>query len=90
MRTLPFVLFLASLLPASAFAQSPDAAYCGRLVAIYDRYIGQPEYGSVRGTNPGSTDSQVAAAQCREGNPAGIPALERALQKNGFSLPPRG
>jgi hypothetical protein len=91
MRSLFFVLLLAVLSPAVASAQSPsDVAYCHRLVELYDRYIGQPDYGSVRGTNPGGTDSQVAAAQCRQGNPAGIPVLERALQRGGFSLPPRG
>ena len=91
MRPLFFVLLLAALSPAAAFAQSPsDVAYCQRLVELYDRYIGQPDYGTVRGTNPGGTDSQVAATQCRQGNPAGIPVLERALQRNGTSLPARG
>jgi hypothetical protein len=91
MRITPFVLLLAALGPAAASAQSPsDVAYCHRLVELYDRYVGQPDYGSVRGTSPGGTDAQVASAQCRQGNPAGIPVLERALQRNGFSLPSRG
>jgi hypothetical protein len=90
MRPLSLVLLLAALGPASAFAQSPsDAAYCLRLVELYDHYVGQPDYGTARGTNPGGTDNQVAVAQCRQGNPAGIPVLERALQRNGVSLPPR-
>ena len=95
MRPLFFALLLAALSPAAAFAQSPtqsptDAAYCQRLVELYDHYVGQPDYGTARGTNPGGTDAQVAAAQCRQGNPAGIPVLERALQRNGVSLPSRG
>lgn len=88
MRPLFFVLLLAALNPAIASAQSSsDIAYCHRLVDLYNRYIGQPEYGSVRGLSTGGTEAQVAAAQCRQGNPAGIPVLERALQKNGFTLP---
>ena len=91
MRPALFVLLLAALSPAAASAQSTtDVAYCHRLVELYDRYIGQPDYGSVRGTSPGGTDAQVAAAQCRQGDLAGIPVLERALQRNGFSLPSRG
>ena len=91
MRPLFFVLLLSALSPAAASAQSSsDVAYCHRLVELYDRYVGQLDYGTVRGTNPGGTDSQVAAVQCRQGNPAGIPVLERAPQRNGVSLPPRG
>jgi len=38
-----------------------------------------------------SLDTQVAAAQCREGKTAqAIPVLERVLRNNGFTLPPRG
>jgi hypothetical protein len=91
MRPALFMLLLAALSPATAFAQSPsDVAYCQRLVELYDHYVGQPDYGTARGTNPGGTDSQVAVAQCRQGNPAGIPVLERALQRNGVTLPSRG
>jgi hypothetical protein len=85
-------LLLAGLIPAAALAQSPaaDAAYCRRLSDLYDRYIGLSDFGPNRGNNPGSLDSQVATAQCRQGNPAGIPVLERVLRANGFTLPPRG
>jgi hypothetical protein len=86
-----FALLLALLLPAAALAQSPsDVAYCRRLADLYYRYIGQPDYGSIRGIGPGSLDSEVAAAQCRQGNTEGIPVLERVLRNNGFTLPPRG
>jgi hypothetical protein len=90
LRPVRLVLLIAALSPA-ALAQSPaDAAYCQRLVELYDHYVGQPDYGTARGTNPGGTDAQVAVAQCRQGNPAGIPVLERALQRNGVTLPSRG
>jgi hypothetical protein len=90
-RILPFLLLAAALAPAAASAQAPsDVQYCHRLADLYDRYIGQPDYGSVRGTSTGSVDSQVAAAQCRQGNPAGIPVLEQVLKHSGFTLPPRG
>ena len=92
MRTVSFVLVLAALLPTAASAQSSptDLAYCQRLVAVYDRYIGRNEFSSNREFGRGSLDGDVASAQCRQGNPAGIPVLERVLRNNGFSLPPRG
>jgi len=85
------ILLLALLLPTAALAQSPsDVTYCRQLADLYDRYVGLGDYGATRGANPGSTDSQIASAQCRAGNPAGIPALERVLQRNGVTLPPHG
>ncbi len=92
MRSAFLLLPLTLLLPAAAFAQaSPaDVAYCNRLADLYDRYLGQADYGSERGYYPGSLQSQVASSQCRTGNPAGIPVLERVLRNNGFTLPPRG
>ena len=35
----------------------------------------------------GSLSADVAAAQCRQGNASGMPALERVLRSNGFTLP---
>ena len=89
---LAFILLLAVLLPTTASAQSSpaDVAYCQRLVAVYDRYIGRNEFSSNREFGRGSLDGDVASAQCRQGDPAGIPVLERVLRNNGFSLPPRG
>jgi len=89
----PFLLaLLASLLPAVAFAQSPasEFAYCSRLTDLYERYIGRSVDAPSRPNLGGSLDADVAAAQCRQGNPSGIPALERVLRNNGFTLPPRG
>jgi hypothetical protein len=86
------ILLLAVLLPAAALAQSPagDVAYCNRLADTFERYIGRNEFSSNRSIGRGSLDGDVAVAQCRQGNTAGIPTLERVLRSNGFSLPPRG
>jgi hypothetical protein len=91
MRPVPFLLAL--LLPASAFAQaSPgDIAYCNRLADLYNRYLGESDNSPYRSTIGNSLEGQVAASQCRAGKPAtAIPALERILRGNGFTLPPRG
>lgn len=66
-----------------------DLAYCHRLTDLYERYIGRSPDAPSRPNLGGSLDADVAAAQCRQGNASGIPALERVLQGNGFSLPPR-
>ena len=89
---LAFILLLAVLLPTAASAQSSpaDLAYCQRLVAVYERYIGRNEFSSNREFGRGSLDGDVASAQCRAGNPSGTPVLERVLRNNGFTLPPRG
>jgi hypothetical protein len=84
-------LLLAMLSPMATVAQSSaDFAYCQRLADLYDRYLGRADYGAERGYYPGGLDTQVASSQCRQGNPAGIPVLERVLRNNGFTLPPRG
>jgi hypothetical protein len=84
-------VLLAVLLPAAALAQSPaDVAYCNRLADLYERYIGRNEFSSTRSYGRGSLDGDVASNQCRQGNPAGIPVLERVIRGNGFTLPPRG
>lgn len=88
MRALSFCC-LAALLPAAAFAQSPDVAYCNQLADIYERYIGRSDNLPIRPNPGGGLEADVAAAQCRQGNPRGIPALERVLRGNGFRLPPR-
>jgi hypothetical protein len=67
-----------------------DIAYCNRLADLYERYIGRFDGAPSRPNLGGSLDADVAAAQCRRGDPSGIPALERVLRGNGFTLPPRG
>jgi primosomal replication protein N len=85
------LMLLAVLGPAAAFAQSPaDVAYCNRLADVYERYIGRNEFSTGRSFGRSSLEGDVASNQCRQGNPEGIPTLERVLRNNGFSLPPRG
>lgn len=85
------VQFTTDTLPTTSVRSTGgDVAYCNRLADIYDRFIGRSESAPSRPNTGGSLSADVAAAQCRQGNPAGIPALERVLQRNGFSLPPRG
>ena len=77
----------------AAFAQSSpaDVAYCNRLADLYDRYLGESDNSPFRGNIGNSLEGQVASVQCRQGKPASaIPALERILRGNGFTLPPRG
>jgi hypothetical protein len=95
MRSL-FLTIVAGLLLTTACAQSPagsrpagDIGYCNRLADLYERYIGRSQDAPSRPNLGGSLDADVAAARCRQGNPSGIPALERVLRNNGFSLPPR-
>jgi hypothetical protein len=87
---LPVAILLA---PAVAFGQaSPnDVDYCNRLADLYVHYIGRSEFDPYHAIYRGSNDTQIAAAQCRQGitGPA-IPVLERVLLSNGFTLPPRG
>ena len=77
---------VAITLPATAFAQMSDTAYCNALVSKYDQYL---DMNSKRGRQPQSLDSRVAVAQCRAGNVAGIPGVEAALHNAGFALPSR-
>ena len=86
------LLLFVLLLPASAFAQAStgDIAYCNRLADLYNRYLGETDNSPYRSTIGNSLEGQVAATQCRTGKPASaIPALERILRGNGFTLPPR-
>ena len=92
MRT-SIIVLLAVLVPTAAFAQSSaaDVAYCNRLADLYNRYLGESDNSPYRSTIGNSLEGQVAASQCRAGKPAtAIPALERILRGNGFTLPPRG
>jgi hypothetical protein len=91
-RPMRALLFLVVLLPAAAIAQgaASDVAYCNRLADVYERYIGRSDNLPIRPNPGGGLAADVAAAQCREGKPDGIPVLERVLRGNGFTLPPRG
>ncbi len=76
----------AVFLPLAASAQSSDADYCKALVAKYETYVVHI-YG--RSPNLGSVDGSVAAEQCKAGNAAGIPVLERKLRDARVDLPAR-
>lgn len=73
-------------LPGIASAQSSDVDYCRSLVAKYEQYL---DMSSKRGRQPQSLESRYAVAQCKVGDGAGIPGIEKALQDAKFSLPSR-
>ncbi len=74
------------LAPITAMAQSSDAAYCNALVTKYQQYL---DMNSRHGQQPVGAATRVSAEQCKAGNPAGIPDLEKALKAAGYDLPPR-
>jgi hypothetical protein len=77
---------LSIALPLAASAQSNDARYCQTLLARYDTYIAKASGHSPR---RGDSAAEIAAAKCRESDPAGIPGLEKALRDARIELPPR-
>ena len=77
---------LGLLLPATA--QADDVAYCKALAQQYQRYVVKIDSGHT--VQRGSTDASVALEQCRNGNTAGIPVLERELRNAKVDLPARG
>jgi hypothetical protein len=85
LRTL-LLAVLSLVLPLAASAQSNDVQYCQALLVKYDSFILKASGHSPR---RGDSAAEVAAAKCREGDPAGIPGLERALQNAKIDLPPR-
>jgi hypothetical protein len=94
LATLVSVLLLATACTQSTAGNrqstAGDIGYCNRLADLYERYIGRSQDAPSRPNLGGSLDADVAAAQCRQGNASGIPALERVLLANGFTLPPHG
>jgi hypothetical protein len=74
------------LLPVAA--QADDVAYCKALAQTYQRYVVKVDTGHT--VQRGSTDASVALEQCRNGNIAGIPVLERELRNAKVDLPSRG
>jgi hypothetical protein len=75
------------LLPCAASAQPSDAAYCQALAAKYKMFF-VTDGGHYRDNGP--IDGNIAADQCRAGNTAGIPVLERKLRDAKIELPARG
>jgi hypothetical protein len=83
----PLASVLALAFPFAVLAQADDVAYCQALVAKYEAFYVKPYGHSPR---LGPVDGNVAAEQCRAGNPAGIPVLERLLRNGKIDLPRRG
>ena len=78
--------FAPLMMPAMAFAQMSDAAYCSALTERYQTYV----HNSSTNRNPPSPDAESAIAQCKAGNTAaGIPVLERKLRDARVDLPKR-
>ena len=73
-------------LPGVALAQSNDVDYCRTLAAKYEQYL---DMSSKRGRQPQSLEARAAVAQCKVGDVAGIPGIEKALLDAKFSLPSR-
>jgi len=77
----------AFLLPLLASAQSDDVAYCNKLGALAQRYIG-----GAGADGRLSPDLNVlgAVSDCNKGKAAtAIPYLERRLRDQRVTLPPR-
>jgi hypothetical protein len=74
------------LSPLIASSQSTDGKYCQALLIKYDTFFVRS---SSHGPRRGDSAAEVAASKCREGDPAGIPGLEKALQDAKIELPPR-
>jgi len=79
---------LGFLLSLGATAQADDASYCRALARDYQRYVVKIDSGHT--VQRGPLDASVALDQCRNGNPAGIPVLERELRNAKVELPARG
>ncbi|MFO1160694.1 MAG: hypothetical protein U1E60_17780 [Reyranellaceae bacterium] len=74
------------VLPTAASANSADAAYCTALVQTYERHIDL----SSRSRMPQGVEARHGVELCKQGNTAGIPAIERALDAARIPLPSRG
>jgi hypothetical protein len=91
-RSLQLVAIGLLALPAVAQAQTPaDRAYCARLGAVYEHYLGRSNASPYNDTRRGPLSAQFAVTDCHGANVAeAISVLEDQLKRNGFSLPPRG
>lgn len=77
--------------PQQQVTNSPqDLAYCAKLSALYQRYVGpDPNSRTMGGVVPDVVGGE-AVAKCREGDAkSSIPTLERLLRDAAISLPPR-
>ena len=83
-----FALFaVLALSPATAVAQSDDAAYCATLSALAYKFVSG---GGGEGKSAPDLNTLGAINDCSKGNYArGIPYLEKRLRDSRVTLPPR-
>ena len=85
--TIGLLAAVALAVPAVAFAQSNDQAYCDKLVNKYQAYLDQSQR---KGEEPQGIDAKIGVEKCKAGDVSGIPAIEKALQNAKLDLPARG
>ena len=82
---LTVVMMLALAPPGTAiYAQTDNKAYCAQLVELYRRYV---QNSPGRGFD---VEASRALDDCRKGDAAGIPVLERKLRENRITPPGGG
>jgi hypothetical protein len=87
MKRIFFTLSAIALLPALAAAQSDDAAYCGQLSSLAQRFVSG---GGGDGRSFPDLATNAAIEECRKGNYASsIPYLEKRLRDSRVTLPKR-
>jgi hypothetical protein len=77
-----------ALLPAAAWADQSDAAYCAALGKKYEQYVGD-NAASHRGQQRDATVA-TAISKCDTDAANSIPVIEQALKNAKVDLPPRG
>jgi hypothetical protein len=88
-RMFATLMVCASLvLPASAFAQQGDVAYCASLGQTYERYVGDNAVQHRSQQRAAGVDAAISA--CPTNAAASIPVIEKALKDAKVDLPPRG
>ena len=75
-------------LATPALAQGNDAAYCHALVGKYQEYVAGMGSGRHGGIDQNAS-AKIAIDKCNDGDPAGIPVLERELKNAKVTLPQR-
>jgi hypothetical protein len=83
-----YLTCLAVVLPAAAWAQSTDAAYCSALAQKYQRYVAQSTT-APRAQNPDARMNNAVAQRSSGKAAEAIPVLEKALRDAKVDLPPR-
>jgi len=75
-----------ALAPAATLSQNSDAAYCAKLAALMNTYLG----GDMGRATINDSDVAIAIDRCQKGDTAaGIAVLESKLRAIGYTLPKR-